>query len=256
MPKTALLVKILENESLTSDGLVKKMTLLAPWLATAKPGQFVHLKVTEGCQPLLRRPFSIAGSDMAEGTITVIYRIVGKGTAIMGGSKPGEYLDCMGPLGNGFTMPGERPLLVGGGMGLAPLLFLAGGFKSEVASVLMGGRNAGELFWAGLFSGLKGSVHLATDDGSLGLKGLATQFLPEILANEKFDVIYACGPLPMLKKTAEIAKKHALPCQVSLEEYMACGVGACLSCTCADTFGKRRKVCADGPVFDALEVEW
>lgn len=269
MPKTVTIADVVKNDALTSDALVKKMVLSAPRIAEcAKAGQFIQLKTTraESSDPLLRRPFSIADADAAEGTISVIYRVVGRGTAIMAEAKPGDCFDLMGPLGNGFTILGENRLLIGGGMGLAPLVFLAKKLHSSktnqasaLPSILMGGRNRQELFWLDIFQGICQNAGITTDDGSLGFKGLIPELLPDILANasEKFDVIYACGPRPMLAGVAGIAKKFNILCQVSLEEHMACGLGACLSCTCqSSSLGKRLKVCADGPVFDALEVAW
>ncbi|MDR1701836.1 MAG: dihydroorotate dehydrogenase electron transfer subunit [Sporomusaceae bacterium] len=251
MSKRDVLAQVLTNENLTPDGLVKKMTLTAPELASsARPGQFVHLQVAQNSQPLLRRPFSIANA--AGDTLTLIYRVVGVGTKLLAEAKPGALFPCMGTLGNGFQITGERPLLIGGGMGLAPLLFLAAKLNSP--TVILGGKTASELFWTDLYSGLTKNMHLATDDGSIGTKGFAAALLPQVLAAEKNDIIYACGPQPMLQAVAAIAQKSGIACQVSLEEHMACGVGACLSCTCADIVGNRRKICADGPVFDAREV--
>ena len=251
--KIAEPARIVAQVSLAED--VRRLTLAAPAVAAGlQPGQFVHLKITDNCEPLLRRPFSITATDPAAGTLEIIYRIVGRGTALMAGLKPGDSVNCLGPLGAGFVLQGERPLLVGGGMGLAPLMMLAGALCPRPVTVLMGGRDSRELFWTGLFSSVCKNTHITTDDGSLGRQGLTVDFLPELLEAHSFDMIYACGPHPMLEAVARIAAARAIPCQVSLEDYMACGLGACLSCTCAGTDGKRRKVCTDGPVFWAGEV--
>ena len=170
--------------------------------------------------------------------------------------QPGDKIDCMGPLGNGFALTGKRPLLVGGGMGLAPLLMLAKAFCSRPATVLMGGRNEQELFWPNIYAAVCQNIHITSDDGSIGHHGFTVDLLPELLNRDAFDSIYACGPHAMLKGVAEAAACYNVPCQVSLEEYMACGVGACLSCTCESSSGKRHKVCTDGPVFWAGEVVW
>ena len=256
MNKTCVKAQVLEHNKIAND--VLELILSVPEIAImTNPGQFVHIRLHDTFDPLLRRPFSIADCNAAKGTLTLIYRVVGRGTAIMTRLKPGDWLDCMGPLGQGFTLNGKRPLLVGGGMGLAPLIMLARTFCSQPATLLMGGRNEQELFWTEIFAGACPNIHITTDDGSVGHRGFTVDLLPELLSAENFDMIYACGPHAMLKGVAEISACHNVPCQVSLEEFMACGVGACLSCTCADsTGGKRHKVCTDGPVFWAGEVAW
>jgi dihydroorotate dehydrogenase electron transfer subunit len=242
-------------EHFTLAPMVKRLTLGAPAIArVAKPGQFVHLRLSDGIHPLLRRPLSIAEVDREVGNIVIIYRVVGQGTAILASLPPGEMVDCMGPLGNGFDMESERPLLVGGGMGLAPLLFLAKELCPKPVTVLMGGRTKSELYWRNVFLGACRSIHVTTDDGSLGRRGFNVDLMPELLANCSYDRIYACGPRAMMTGVARLAKEKGIPCQISLEDHMACGVGACLSCTCAGTDGRRRKVCSDGPIFWAEEV--
>ena len=234
--------------------MVKQMVLSVPAIASqAKPGQFVHVKISDGSL-LLRRPLSIADADSIQGTLTLIYRIVGTGTAKLAELGPGEEINCMGPLGRGFALLGERPLLIGGGMGTAPLLFLCRELCPKPSQVLMGARTIADMFWPDLFRQVCDEVHIATDDGSLGYRGTTVDLLKDMLTESGVDAIYACGPAVMMKEAAKLAKKAGVPCQVSLEEHMACGVGACLSCTCAGTDGKRRKICADGPVFLAEEV--
>lgn len=234
--------------------MVKKMVLYVPAIALqAQPGQFVHVKVCGG--HLLRRPLSIADADGVNGLVTLIYRVVGSGTAQLALMAPNETVDCMGPLGRGFELNnGDKPLLVGGGMGIAPLLFLARALCPKPAQLLMGGRNAEEMFWPGMFHQVCQTIHVTTDDGSLGSRGTTLQLLPELMEQRPIDMIYTCGPRVMMEGVAKLAKQAGIPCQVSLEEHMACGVGACLSCTCEATDGKRRKICSDGPVFYAGEV--
>ena len=153
-------------------------------------------------------------------------------------------------------MNAQHPLIVGGGLGLAPLLFLASAFGKGKAEIVMGGRCADELFWTKLYEEYCSVMHLTTDDGSCGTKGTVMAVLPELLASCRYDALYVCGPVPMMKAVAEAAEKYGVKCQVSLEKYMACGLGACLSCSCSG-IGKRLKVCTDGPVFWAEEVgEW
>lgn len=249
--KTLAQARIIENTAIAP--MVKKMILYVPAIASlAKPGQFVHIKV--GGSQLLRRPLSIADADAASGMLTLIYRIVGSGTAQMAMLMPDGAVDCMGPLGRGFELTGEKPLLVGGGMGIAPLLYLTKALCPKPAQVVMGGRNTAEMFWPDLFRQICHAVHITTDDGSLGFRGNTLHLLPALLAEKTIDMIYTCGPKIMMEGVAKLAKQAGIPCQVSLEEHMACGVGACLSCTCQATDGKRRKICSDGPVFYAGEV--
>lgn len=234
---------------------VYRLELDAPAITqSAQPGQFVHLKINELTAPLLRRPLSIAGVDKHSGRLILIYRVVGNGTALLAKASIGSELDCLGPLGQGFTLQGERPLLIGGGIGLAPLIYLAGELCPRPLEVVMGGRHSGELFWQSLFVASCNQVHITTDDGSAGTKGLTVDILPGLLATGQYDMLYTCGPEAMMARVARLAKEYRIPCQVSLEEYMACGIGGCLACTCASTDGKRRKVCTDGPVFWAQEV--
>ena len=159
----------------------------------------------------------------------------------------------LGPLGNGFDMKAEHPLLVGGGMGLAPLLFLAKAFSGK-ADVIVGGRNREEVFWTEIFQPHAREIFITTDDGSVGRKGFTTEILPELTEARDYDCIYVCGPEIMMKKISAIAAERGVPCQVSLERRMACGLGACLSCGCDTTDAKRVKVCKDGPVFWARDV--
>lgn len=253
MPKLVEKAVIIEQRAL--GGAVRELVLNAPSIAAQiRPGQFVHVRVANGMEPLLRRPLSIAKTDAKRGVLHIIYRIVGKGTAALASLAPGGCLDCMGPLGNGFILQGKRPLLVGGGMGLAPLVYLAQQLCPNPVEILMGGRNREEMFWVSVFEKLCHNIHITTDDGSLGTQGVTLDQLPELLDSGSFDMIYTCGPKIMMAGVVRLAGMHNISSQVSLEDYMACGVGACLSCTCASTDGKRRKVCSDGPVFWGGEV--
>ncbi|WP_346354939.1 dihydroorotate dehydrogenase electron transfer subunit [Azotosporobacter soli] len=254
MPKRLLHGKIVANEYVATG--IKRLIIEAKELAElAVPGQFLHLRCREiGADPLLRRPISISDIDRAVGRLTLLYKIVGKGTALLAQLEADEWVDCMGPLGNGFALRGEKPLLVGGGMGLAPLVALAKALCPRPTEILLGGRGKEELFWTEAFASSCQNAHLTTDDGSAGLKGTVVDLLPQLLAAGGYDSVYTCGPRPMMEKIAALAKEYGIDCQVSLEEYMACGVGACLACSCAKTNGGRAKICLDGPVFDAEEV--
>lgn len=253
MPKVAINCAVLAHRIITDD--VSEVIVFAPEIAQkALPGQFVHVKITDG-EPLLRRPISISNVDAAAGTLSLIYRIVGKGTAVLAKLKQGDLVNCLGPLGHGFDLNCERPLLVGGGMGIAPLIFLAQRLKSKYTTVLLGGRNKAEMFWTPLYKDYAKEIFITTDDGSMGEKGFTVDLLPKLLKENEYDRIFVCGPQIMMEMVAKIAMAANVPCQVSLEKHMACGIGACLSCTCeAKDDGKRKKVCTDGPVFWAREV--
>ena len=254
LPKMVVQSQVIDNREIGTR--VKELVLYAPEIAAqAVPGQFLHVRVANTTyHPLLRRPLSISDVDAQAGTVSTIYRIVGHGTAHLGTLKNSDIVDLLGPLGNGFTIQGKRPLLVGGGMGLAPLVCLAGALCPRPIEVLMGGRTQEEMFWVEMFKEMCSNLHITTDDGTLGNQGVTLDLLPDLLKTGNFDMIYTCGPHIMMDGVAKLAQKHQIPCQISLEEYMACGVGGCLSCTCAATDGSRKKVCTDGPVFWAEEV--
>lgn len=231
----------------------------------ALPGQFVNIKVSDGITPLLRRPLSIHGAEGPR--VKFFYEVLGPGTRLLSGRKPGEFLDVIGPLGNGFSLSGKgrRPgprqaILVAGGMGVAPLLFLAKKIKSSKPLVLIGARSKDTVLCSREFKALGCAVKIATDDGSLGFKGRVTEFLEEVLQRETArsagrSAIFACGPQPMLKAVSKIACANNIDSQLSLEEHMACGIGACLGCVVATKSGYKR-VCKDGPVFSGKELTW
>lgn len=243
---------IITNEAIIPE--VWKMVFRAPQIAAeAKPGQFVNVQKSEG-KTFLRRPFGVADADVSAGTVTIIYRLVGLGTHEMAAMKAGDVISVEGPLGEGVFTTGEgKALLVGGGVGLAPLIFLAKTIEKPV--VLVGGKTAAETFWTTFFEPYAEKIYVTTDDGSAGMKGFAVQALPTILAENKIDRISTCGPTMMMKTIAEAAAKADVFCEVSMEKRMACGIGVCLGCTFeSKETGKRHKVCADGPVFSAKEV--
>ncbi len=215
----------------------------------ARAGQFVQVKISD--EFTLRRPLGIASAK--NGVVKIFYRINGRGTKFLSTKKSGEHLNILGALGNGFnTNVDGRILLVGGGMGAAPLLSAAE--KLGAADVLIGGKNSDEVnFWIKEFQPEVGKIFITTDDGSRGSKGFVTSLLPEVLDYENFSAIYTCGPEIMMRGVAKIAAENNLPCYVSLERRMACGLGACLSCS-IDTKSGRKKVCKDGPIFDAAEI--
>lgn len=253
MKKLVVIGKILVNEAINVN--VKRMVIGAPQIADlAQPGQFVHVKKMDSVN-FLRRPFSIADVNKDEGTITLIYRIVGKGTAEYAELKVGEQFSILGPIGNGFELKSGRPLLIGGGVGIAPLIYLARKLKDEKPILLIGGKNKDEVFWKDYLEEFVDKIYITTDDGSVGFKGFTIQLLPQILAENKIEHIYTCGPNIMMEGVAKLAHEQDIDCQVSLEKRMACGIGVCLGCTFEGKLTKkRRKVCTEGPVFPSKEV--
>ncbi len=235
------------------------ITVLASQIArTACPGQFVMVRVGNGYDPLLRRPFSIHACDQKNNSISLLFKVVGQGTAMLAALAPDDSLDLIGPLGKGFSFGNTPACLVGGGMGIAPLYFLASELAARESTndhhILLGARNREELApFVDQFSGLGFAVQTATDDGSLGHHG----FVPDLLdAITPFaGTIYTCGPHPMMENVVRKCSQLSLPCQVSLETHMACGLGACLGCTVAGKDGYVH-VCKQGPVFPASEVKW
>lgn len=251
LPKLSLDAPILAQEKMADA--VYHMTVHCPGIAAqAQPGSFVQIRLLGG-DILLRRPLGIADADAEKGTITFIYRILGKGTSAFSNLCTDDKVNVLGPLGHGFSQNFKKPLIVGGGMGLSPLLFYAKAMGKK-ADVLMGGKTASEMFWAKLFEPHVSKAYITTDDGSLGTKGFTVSLLPELLEEGSYDAVIVCGPEIMMRKTAELAREAGISCQVSLEKRMACGLGACLSCSIDATDGTRRKVCKDGPVFWAEEV--
>ena len=220
-------------------------------LEPVRAGQFVEVEVKGVSDVMLRRPISIHDFDVTGGTLKLLVQIVGKGTRMLATLREGDSVNLVYPLGNGFAVEGERPLLVGGGAGVAPLLALAKAYKAKgvVPHILLGGRSESLLPARDVFD-KAGILHLATEDGSLGEKGLVTQH--SVFAGQ-YDHIACCGPTPMMKAVARSAHERAVTCEVSLENLMACGLGACLCCVC-DTVEGHKCVCKDGPVFDSRRL--
>ena len=229
--------------------------LSAPDIAeAAQPGQFVSLYCDDGSR-LLPRPISICEINREQGSVRLVYRIAGKGTKDFSQMKANGFIEVMGPLGNGFTLEGKKALLIGGGIGIPPMLELAKQLNCEKQMVL-GYRDI--LFLEKEFEPY-GNVFLSTEDGSNGTKG---NVIDAIKANGlEADVIFACGPTPMLRGIKAYALEHGIKAQLSLEERMACGIGACLGCVCKTkeidhhSNVKNTRICKDGPVFYADEVE-
>jgi dihydroorotate dehydrogenase electron transfer subunit len=253
-----------------------RLIFSAPQIAQiAQPGQFVHIYCGEGTY--LRRPFSIA--KVKKNQVEIIYKVVGKGTELLSRKKKGNTLDVLGPLGNGFTQSlnhpiTQSPILIAGGTGVASLLFLAQKLITLYTShltpltVFLGAKTKNDLLCIDNFKKLGCQVKLATEDGSLGYKGLVTDLFRNSLITHNSSLItniYACGPYAMLKEIAKITQKYKIPYQVSLEAMMACGLGACRGCvvktshqslTTSHQHFVYKTVCKDGPVFEANQIIW
>ena len=294
--------KIVYNRRIVS-GYYRLAFNLSEIARAACPGQFIMLRVSQGYKPFLRRPFSIhrlvynsasithsQRKNLKPNGIEILYQVVGKGTELLSEQKPGQYIDILGPLGNGFNyqLPitnYQLPILVGGGMGIAPLLFLAQQLSTvncRLSTVLIGAKTKKEILSKKEFASLGLNVKISTNDGSAGFKGEVTDLLkqqlstvdcsrmrflkgvnlrdPEAIQKKslhsgELSTIYACGPKPMLAQIATISKQYNIAAQVSLDEYMACGLGVCLGCMIKTKTGYQA-VCKEGPVFNPAEIIW
>ncbi len=251
--------KIIRIECLSPD--VFRLTLESPGIASrAKPGQFVMVRAGNGMDPLLRRPFSISQTSNGK-YFQILFKVVGRGTAMLAHYREGEFLSVLGPLGNGFQYSCRADnCLVGGGMGIAPLLFLGKSMLQNCTIkppiVVLGARNKEEL--APLIKDFKElglSVYPATDDGSHGLHGLVTDVLKGLDLSPDCQVS-VCGPGPMMTAVHFFCKERGASCQASMETAMACGMGACLGCIVPLAKGGYGHACTDGPVFDTKELLW
>ncbi len=240
-----------------------RIVLKAPETASnALPGQFVMVRVSDTLDPLLARPFGIS-SVLSKTSLEILYRVVGRGTALLAGRDRGQTLGLLGPLGKGFPMPDKKttPVLVAGGSGFPPLHFLAQRVGSG-AHLFLGSRDKDCLPPTGIVKSFRDTcakVHIATEDGSVGAKGMTTDILNAFLTKmEKKShlVLYACGPHAMLAAVSRIAAKHSIPCYVSMEERMACGLGACMGCSIPMKSGGYKRACKEGPVFDSRDIDW
>jgi dihydroorotate dehydrogenase electron transfer subunit len=221
----------------------------------AIPGQFIHVSMMDGLH-ILRRPISIAGTDPQKGLVEILYRVVGEGTELMTHWEVGKTVNSVGPLGNGFTMSGKGHIVgIGGGVGIAPILFMARKAETGQMTAIIGGRNKEEVFWKDYFPKTLRRLIVTTDDGSFGIKGFSVSVLPDLLAKEKTDEVAVCGPAVMMRAAAQMAKDADVYCEVSMERRMGCGIGTCLGCVCDRKDHKGHyKVCSDGPVFNAEEI--
>ena len=239
-----------------ADGVYSMWLAVGPMADEAKPGQFISIYSNDSSR-LLPRPISICEVDREFRSIRVVYRVAGEGTKEFSKLKAGQRVSIMGPLGNGYTLKTSgRALLIAGGIGIPPMLELAKSLECEKTIVL--GYRDDQTFLASELEEY-GPVYIATEDGSIGTKGNVMDAISKYQLSG--DVIYTCGPTPMLRAVKAFAVDKNIECQVSLEEKMACGIGACLACVCKSkdvdehTHVHNKRICKDGPVFNALEVE-
>jgi len=255
--------------SVTRAGEYVQFTVVAPEIAARfEPGHFVAVAVGgENTSMILRRAFALCGATPSEkfaGTVQFVVAEHGPGTRWLVQRRAGEMLDIVGPLGTPFPLPsGPAPaVLVGGGYGSAPLLPLAQALldQGSPVEIVLGAATAGRLYGELAAKRLVGRVAVATDDGSAGEKGLVTDLLPEAIERINAEIVYACGPMPMLQAVGSIAQKRAIRAQVAVEESMACGIGVCMTCVLpvrgADGKSRFVRSCVEGPVFDAVDVRW
>ncbi|MCK8827757.1 dihydroorotate dehydrogenase electron transfer subunit [Natroniella acetigena] len=257
-------IKEIIDQQKIGPGYFKLVIKVPEIVAQAKIGQFVHIKwVAEdsGADPLLRRPISLNRINPAEGTMTLVYRVVGRGTKVLSKLTAGDKLDIMGPLGTGFSISEDtnRVLVIGGGVGIAPLYPLVNELVKQNKEVilLLGAESAEEVIDLSSFEEFDLELKVATMDGSLGREGFVTDYLAEL--EQEIDYIYTCGPMPMMKVIRDWAIDSNVAGQASLEERMGCGTGACLSCVCQVKIDGKdgwtyKKACTAGPVFPLREV--
>lgn len=259
-----------EREGAGAGAASHRLRVQWPGFAGFAPGQFAMVSPgaigsAERCDPLLPRPMAIyrAEPGAGGGEVEILYKVHGRGTALLADARPGERVRVVGPLGRPFPLPaaGQAALLVGGGTGIASLYELASRARAASGArvaVLLGARSAGDLMAVADFEALGVDVRIATEDGSAGARGLVTALLDAALAEDtaRGALVYACGPTPMMRAAADVAAAHGCGCIVSLENRMACGVGVCLGCAAPVRAGGYALVCRRGPVFDADDVAW
>lgn len=247
---------ITDIRRLNHDNILIELKSESP-VGAIHPGQFVNVKAENTPSAFLRRPLSVHDINEDANTFSLLVKVVGEGTKKLSELKPGETLSVVYPLGNGFKIPskGERILLVGGGVGIAPMMHMARESVKNGAEVhiLLGARSITDHILLDEFKQF-GTIHITTDDGTLGTKGFVINHAV-LLANQSFDRIHCCGPEPMMKAVARKAREMNTECEVSLENMMACGFGVCLCCVTKTTEGNKC-VCTEGPVFNINDLEW
>ena len=252
------LAEVLSNEEIASGWRVLKMAAAPAFENGVCAGQFAHIQVPNAPQHLLRRPISIMDADSENKTLTFCIQPKGNGTQLICAMKEGDKVEIIAPLGHGFELGEAKNIWVmGGGVGVAPMVYTAKKFsKTAKVTAVMGFRSKENIFAKEVFESCCEKMVICTDDGSYGVSGTVIDGAKSIA--EKPDLICVCGPTPMLRAVQAFALENQIPCQLSLEQRMGCGYGACLTCSCKtkDKDGNEdfSRVCADGPVFDAREV--
>jgi len=259
-PQTQFISRIISNDRI-GEGFFEMSLAWDPSASVPAPGQFLTVRVGGGTVPLLRRPFAFAGFDAASSSVSVIYQKRGPATELLAAARPGGAgLDVIGPLGAPFVIDTnqQKRIIVAGGVGLGPMLFLASVLKARGvgASFIFGCRNQSFIPSIKKFTDV--DPHICTDDGGVGFRGTVADYISaNMLSDINVDAtLYACGPLPMLKSVNKIARDRGARCVVSLEAVTACGVGACMGCVVPVVGGGYARVCREGPVFDGGEVLW
>lgn len=260
MEKCIMDMRVVNNLRLHKNYCLLKLTSDDSSLPEMRPGQFVEVRVDGSSTTFLRRPISVNYVDVKKNELWLLIQLVGDGTRKLAESPVGSSINALLPLGNGFTMPhkeevSKKFLLIGGGVGTAPLLYL--GEKLRELNIrptfLLGVRSKDDLLQLEDFQKI-GDVYITTEDASLGEKGFVTNH--SILKEIHFDQIFTCGPKPMMVAVAKYARSESIPCEVSLENTMACGIGACLCCVEKDKEGHNVCVCKEGPVFNINKLSW
>ncbi|SRR4030043_394323 len=255
MAKRIEFLKVIDNQHLNQEIFILELSGKEK-LPEMLPGQFVEVKIESSPDTLLRRPFSVHDVNYGQNTFKLLIQIAGKGTEALSRLNKGEYLNLVYPLGNSFSIPGkeQKILLVGGGCGVAPLLFLgkhlkANGFNPDI---LLGFRNSERIIEYDEYMRI-GRVFLSTEDGSRGEKGFVTDH--PVLSSTDYDRVYCCGPEAMMKTVGTYSSENNIECEVSLEHLMGCGIGVCLCCIVATVRGNLC-TCTDGPVFNIKDLKW
>lgn len=259
MKKYVLDMKVVENSRLHTNYCLLKLTSSVP-LPAMLPGQFVQVRVDNSPTTFLRRPISVHFVDKEKNELWLLVQLIGDGTRRLAKHIAGDVVNVILPLGNGFTLPtsdseGKKHLLVGGGVGTAPLLYLGKCLKEAgiEPTFLLGARSKADVLQLDAFRKY-GTVHVTTEDGTLGEKGFVTNH--SILTNTHFEQICTCGPKPMMQAVARYAMQEGIACEVSLENTMACGIGACLCCVEKTREEHNVCVCTEGPVFNIKKLSW
>lgn len=254
MIKYQLDMRVSANEVAGSYHLIKLKRADGKALPIMCPGQFVEVEVPNSKTTFLRRPISINNIDISDNTLWLLVRNAGAGTEALCSIEVGAIINIVCPLGNGFTLEASKPLLIGGGVGMAPLLYLAYKYKEigVCPTLILGAKSKKDLALIDEFRAI-GDVYFTTEDGSFGSKGFVT--MCEVFTTG-FDLIQCCGPMPMMRAVAERAQALGIECEVSLENMMACGLGACLCCVEKDNNGHNVCVCSEGPVFNIKRLSW